>query len=297
MPPKKAAAVLVAVRGPRFVIETSPDITSAEALLIGADPLIRVSSAKKPWKGIGWLVRVLPEVIDSQMVEVNGHMDQLYGIRYSTLEKLFAGVLRFTNPALLELPVLEYIFQPKVLVRVASMLGKLEGFDTSAVRLSVSQLALEVIEFSRGLLESQASVFELSAVDEMLKLRAAPALRADSADFIGLTFGMLVDPKSTCMNGSASWLSWIGPRFSTSSRTAEDASDAGHVIAALLALKDLFKSKKPGMIHLGVKAFGRAMIGWSIEVGSVLRMELDDFTRAQSGDLVVTLLQQTLLTG
>ena len=44
MPPKKAAAVLVAVRGPRFVIETSPDITSAEALLIGADPLIRVSS-------------------------------------------------------------------------------------------------------------------------------------------------------------------------------------------------------------------------------------------------------------
>ena len=138
MPPKKAAAVSVAVRGPRFVIETSPDITSAEALLIGADPLIRVSSAKKSWKGIGWLVRVLPEVIDSQMVEVNGHMDQLYGIRYSTLEKLFAGVLRFTSPALLELPVLEFIFQPKVLVRVASMLGKLEGFDTSAVRLAVS---------------------------------------------------------------------------------------------------------------------------------------------------------------
>ena len=285
MPPKKAAAVLVAVRGPRFVIETSPDITSAEALLIGDDPLIRVSTAKKSWKGIGWLVRVLPEVIDSQMVEINGNMEQLYGIRYSTLEKLFAGVLRFTSPALLELPVLEYIFQPKVLVRVASMLGKLEGFDTSAVRLSVSQLALEVIEFSRGLLESQTSMFELSAVDEMLKLREAPALRADSADFIGLTFGMLVDPKSTCMNGSASWLSWIGPRFATSSRTAEDASDAGHVIAALLALKDLFKSKKPGMIHLGVKAFGRAMIGWSIEVGSVLRMELDDFTRSQLGDL------------
>ena len=187
MPPKKAAAVLVAVRGPRFVIETSPDITSAEALLIGADPLIRVSSAKKSWKGIGWLVRVLPEVIDSQMVEVNGNMELLYGIRYSTLEKLFAGVLRFTSPALLEVPVLEYIFQPKVLVRVASMLGKLEGFDTSAVRLSVSQLALEVIEFSRGLLESQASIFELSTADQMLKLRAAPALRADSADFIGLT--------------------------------------------------------------------------------------------------------------
>ncbi len=84
---------------------------------------------------------------------------------------------------------------------------------------------------------------------------------------------MLVDPRSTCMNGSASWLSWIGPRFLAASRTAE-VGDA-----------DLFKSKKPGMIHLGAKAFGRAMIGWSIEVGYVLRMELDDFTRAQSGDL------------
>ena len=95
---------------------------------------------------------------------------------------------------------------------------------------------------------------------------------------------MLVDHKSTCMNGSASWLSWIGPRFFAASRAAE-VGDAGYVIAALLALRDLFKSKKPGMIHLGAKAFGRAMIGWSIEVGSVLRMELDDFTRAQSGDL------------
>ena len=161
MPPKKAAAVLVAVRGPRFVIETSPDITAAEERLIGADPLIRESSAKKSWQGIGWLVRVLPDVVDSQMVEVNGNMELLYGIRYSTLEKRFAGVLRFTSPDLLKLPVLEYIFQPKVLVRVASMLGKLEGFDTSTVRLSVSQLALEVIEFSRGLLESQASIFEL----------------------------------------------------------------------------------------------------------------------------------------
>ena len=59
-------------------------------------------------------------------------------VMYSTLEKIFAGVLRFTSPALLGLPVLEYIFQPKVLVRVAFMLGKLEGFDTNAVRLSVS---------------------------------------------------------------------------------------------------------------------------------------------------------------
>jgi hypothetical protein len=165
------------------------------------------------------------------------------------------------------------------------MLGKLEGFDTSTVRLSVSQLALEVIEFSRGLLESQASIFELSSLDSMLKLREASALRVDAASFSGLTFGMLVAPKSTCMNESASWLSWIGPRFVASSRTAEDATDAGYVIASLLALKDLFKSKKPGMIHLNAKAFGRAMIGWSIEVGSVLRMELDDFTRAQSGDL------------
>ena len=62
--------------------------------------------------------------------------------------------------------------------------------------------------------------------------------------------------------------------------------DAGHVIVALLALKDLFRVKKPGMIHLSAKAFGRAMIGWSIEVGSVLRtcMELDDIARAQSSD-------------
>jgi hypothetical protein len=72
MPPKKAAAVLVAVRGPRFVTETSPDITAAEERLIGADPLIMVSSAKKSWKGVGWLVRVLPDVRDFQMVEVNG---------------------------------------------------------------------------------------------------------------------------------------------------------------------------------------------------------------------------------
>ena len=289
MPPKKAAAALVAAitYGPRFVIAPSPDITRMEELQIGADPLIRLSSAKKSWKGVGWLVRVLPEVVDSQAVEINGVEEVFYGIRYSTLEYLFAGVLRFANAELLRLPLLEYIFQPKVLVKVAAKLGKLEGFDTTTVRLSVAQLALEVIEFSRGMLESQASGFELSDVDQMLKLCEAPELRADSADFIELTFGMLVNPKSTCMGESGAWLLWVGPRFLASSRTAEAGGieDAGSVIVALLALKDLFKDKRPGMIHLNTKAFGRAMLGWSVEVGSILRMELDDITRAQSGEL------------
>ena len=73
MPPKKgAAAAVVTVPRPRFVIATSPDITAAEELQIGADPLIRLSSAKKAWKGVGWLVRVLPGVVDSQTVEING---------------------------------------------------------------------------------------------------------------------------------------------------------------------------------------------------------------------------------
>ena len=111
---------------------------------------------------------------------------------------------------------------------MASKLGKLEGFDTHTVRLrlSLAQLALEVTEFSRGLLEWQASDFVVSDVEQMLKLRAAPALRADSADFIGLTFGMLVDPRSTCMNRLGSWLAWVGPRSLASSRTAE-VGDAG----------------------------------------------------------------------
>ena len=44
----------------------------------------------------------------------------LSGIRYSALEYLFAGALRFANPELLKLPVLGYIFQPRVLVKVTS---------------------------------------------------------------------------------------------------------------------------------------------------------------------------------
>ena len=290
MPPKKAgaAAVPVAIKlKPRFVIALSPDITLPEERQVGADPLILVSTTKNSWKGLKWLVRVLPGVIDSQKVVANGVEEIYHGIRYSTMEFLFARMLRFTTPELLQLPLLGYFFQPKVLVKVAARLGKLEGFDSGTVRLSLAQLALDVTEFSRKMPESQCGYFELSDVNQMLELRAAPALRNDSAGFDQLTFGMLVDPRSACLEESAAWLLWVGPRFLASSRTAEDGAPEGpgSVIVALLALKDLFLTKKPGMSHLSAIARGRAMLSWSVEVGSILRMELDDVLRAQSCDL------------
>ena len=85
---------------------------------------------------------MLPEVVDSQKVVANGVEEIYHGIRYSTMEFLFARMLRFTSPELSQLPLLGYFFHPKTLVKVAVKLGRLEGFDSGTVTVSYTHLTL-----------------------------------------------------------------------------------------------------------------------------------------------------------